>query len=338
MTTQSIDRLNIGLMLGSCLLAFVIPFQLFLFSYAVLGPLHYFTEIPWLRGKGFFTTSKPDYILLIALVVAIGVLHFSSTPSDDPHAILTLIGCLGFVAFFGALALATIRSPWQKVIAVAAIAASALLFSKLDAFGMIFANLVPSIVHVYIFTGCFVLYGALRNRSAAGIASLGVFALCTIAIFAIAPEPTSQASLSPYVRNNYFFFAGLNFDLLNIFGMHKTAPDTQGLPQVLFESSVGIIVMRLIAFSYTYHFLNWFSKTSIIKWHLIPKRGLGIIALLWVTSLALYAYDFYIALQVLYMLSLLHVFLEFPLNQRTFIGIGYELGKLVRRPELDTAK
>lgn len=331
MTTQSIDRLNIGLMLLSCLLAFLFPFQLFLFSFAVLGPLHYFTEIPWLHGKKYYTTGKYDYLMLIVLCCIIAALHYLTLEQgmgkDD---MLRLLASLAFVTFFGALVMTTMKKMWQKVAALILIGASTLLFSRLDFFGMIFANFIPTIVHVYIFTGCFILYGALRHKSATGIFSLLVFALCTVLIFAIAPDPQSDRTLSYYVRSSYVYFAGLNLDLMNVLGFQKVTKDTAGIGEILFRSNTGIIIMRLIAFSYTYHFLNWFSKTSIIKWHLIPKKSLAVVLLLWLASLGLYWYDYYIGLQVLYFLSLLHVVLEFPLDHRTFIGIGQEVKNLIR--------
>jgi hypothetical protein len=55
MKTEAIDYLNIGLMLLALAVAFAVPFELFLFSYAVLGPLHYFTEIGWLHTHRYFT-------------------------------------------------------------------------------------------------------------------------------------------------------------------------------------------------------------------------------------------------------------------------------------------
>src|SRR5438128_4598659 len=57
----AIDRINylsIGLMIGACLAAYVFPFELFLFSYAILGPLHYLTEISWLHERKYFTESE----------------------------------------------------------------------------------------------------------------------------------------------------------------------------------------------------------------------------------------------------------------------------------------
>jgi len=91
-----------------------------------------------------------------------------------------------------------------------------------------------------------------------------------------------------------------------------------------------VAVMRLIAFAYTYHYLNWFSKTSIIKWHEVPKRRLVGIVAAWIGSVGVYVYDYAMGLSLLYMVSLLHVLLEFPLNHKTFVGIAGELRGLIR--------
>ena len=45
----------------------------------------------------------------------------------------------------------------------------------------------------------------------------------------------------------------------------------------------------------------------------------------------LYYKSYMEGLRWLFLLSLLHVFLEFPLNWRSFLGIGEELGKRMRR-------
>ncbi len=77
-----------------------------------------------------------------------------------------------------------------------------------------------------------------------------------------------------------------------------------------------------------YHYINWFSKTSIIKWHEIPKnRGITIIGL-WMILLGIYAHSYQTGMATLYFLSALHVMLEFPLNRQTFGAIGKEPGAL----------
>ena len=59
---DQVNHLNSGLMIVSCVAAYLYPVELFLLSYAVLGPLHYFTEISWLHQRSYFTAppGPPD--------------------------------------------------------------------------------------------------------------------------------------------------------------------------------------------------------------------------------------------------------------------------------------
>ena len=86
LSTSQVNYLNIALMLGSAALAFAIPFELFLFSYALLGPLHYLTEISWLHKRNYFTLQHRDWRMLF--VLAIGILIFSF----GPQAMIALAG------------------------------------------------------------------------------------------------------------------------------------------------------------------------------------------------------------------------------------------------------
>ena len=70
--TERLDLLNIGLMGVACAVAFVVPFELFLFSYAILGPLHYLTEISWLHDQKYYLPDRRfalGLLLLTALLV-----------------------------------------------------------------------------------------------------------------------------------------------------------------------------------------------------------------------------------------------------------------------------
>jgi len=87
----------------------------------------------------------------------------------------------------------------------------------------------------------------------------------------------------------------------------------------------GIQLQRFIAFAYTYHYLNWFSKTSIIGWHKTSKIHLIFTAVIWVLSVSLYVYDYTVGLKVLLFLSILHVVLEFPLNAHSFVGVFWHV-------------
>lgn len=81
-----------------------------------------------------------------------------------------------------------------------------------------------------------------------------------------------------------------------------------------------------IAFAYTYHYLNWFSKTSIIGWkNTLTKRSALLIGGIWLMAVSLYAYDYKTGFALLFFLSFLHVFLEFPLNWLTIKSIGNRL-------------
>jgi hypothetical protein len=78
LTTDRINYLNIGLMVLSYAVAFLFPFELFLFSYTILGPLHYFTEISffiivlWLGSLALYAY---DYVAGMASLYFMSILH-----------------------------------------------------------------------------------------------------------------------------------------------------------------------------------------------------------------------------------------------------------------------
>src|SRR3984885_2522166 len=82
MNAKTIDLANIVLMIISCVAAFLLPFELFLFSYAVLGPLHYLTEISWLHDRSYFFglretgRSKRANLWLMLVVITLVVMLF----------------------------------------------------------------------------------------------------------------------------------------------------------------------------------------------------------------------------------------------------------------------
>src|SRR5262245_14279221 len=100
MAKQAVDFVNIGLMLVSLAAACVLPFELFLFAYAVLGPLHYLTEIAWLGERQFFMRRRGDIWVIgaIAVLVLVGqhlVLGDAYSPTVfrfTPHLLLVALG------------------------------------------------------------------------------------------------------------------------------------------------------------------------------------------------------------------------------------------------------
>ena len=307
-------------MLISTIVAFIIPFELFLFSYAVLGPLHYLTEISWLHKRNYFVNGKYDFIWLVGLSLIATFSYFGLKQFDK------LFMVTAYVALFSALGFYLIKNNILRVIAVFIILFSSGLFNNTYFFYVFFLIFLPTIIHVFVFTGSFILYGALKSKSATGKWSLVVFVICAISFFYIVPD-FSDYTANDYIKNSYHDFAALNYYFINFFHLDQLTKFDQHAFATIFSTDTGYKVMRFIAFAYTYHYLNWFSKTSIIKWHLIEKKYLILTLALWVLALVIYGFDYRTGLKVLFFLSFLHVFLEFPLNWKTFIDIGSELKK-----------
>ncbi|MDT5120609.1 MAG: hypothetical protein QOC96_91 [Acidobacteriota bacterium] len=341
LTTDQVNYLNMGLMALACLLAYALPFELFLFSYAVLGPLHYLTEISWLHDRKYFAEderskrarqAKRYWLILITLTMAIVLVGAIAELAGNPLSPKWEI-TLFYLVFITAVLLTQVKNKRARMLVFSLALLALLLFNGSRPYA-IMALFLITIIHVLIFTGAFVLYGAIRGRSVSGIISLAVFAVCVMSFFVYAPNIFGH-TVGEYARNSYRPFNALNAELMKLFhlGTGRSAAE-------IYESSAGLAVMRLIAFAYTYHYLNWFSKTSIIKWHEVPKRRTILIAIIWSLSLTIYAYNYEIGMAALYFLSLLHVMLEFPLNYQTFVGIGrevYALAKERQRPQSSSA-
>lgn len=325
----SVDRLNIALMLGALGLAFALPFELFLFAYAVLGPLHYLTEISWLQKRDFFATGRRDWAWLALLVL----LAFLSTPFVLGENYVRALGPYGqlfaFLAFAIAGVLAFVKDALARHVLAGAILVVFLTAANPLARGwFLFSLYTTTILHVFLFTAAFMLFGALKARSRTGYVSVALLFACA-AVALLAPAG-SGAAVSTYVRESYGIgFQGLNHELARLFGL-GTARAADGSSVFtstidVFSSSGGVAIQRLIAFAYTYHYLNWFSKTSIIGWHQVARWKLAGALVLWIASVALYAHSYELGARWLFALSYAHVLLEFPLNQRSFVGIAGEL-------------
>ena len=49
---------------------------------------------------------------------------------------------------------------------------------------------------------------------------------------------------------------------------------------------------KFVAFAYTYHYLNWFSKTKVILWHQVSHSRLVAMSTFSVVPIAIYGYDY----------------------------------------------
>jgi len=328
MGADRVNYLNIGLMLASCGIALYIPFELFLFAYAVLGPAHYLTEISWLQKRRFFTRGKYDAWLIVALAA----LAFLAAPASYSLAESLKTARYTFLALGSALVFVLSDRTGPRILGLAAVAA--LAFVVVDTTGptaLLFALFVPTLIHVYLFTGFFMIYGALKERSRSGYLAFAVFLLCPVLCLFIDP---ARISPSPYVVVSYW----KNFSLLNLTMLGLNLPTTKADGGVaglkVFSSGAGLIAMRFIAFAYTYHYLNWFSKTSIIKWHEAGAKRLAAIGAIWLASVGVFIYDYSVGFKWLFILSVSHIYLEFPLNHISIIGTFREArGLFGKAPE-----
>lgn len=312
-TETGVNVTNIGLMLFSTVIAFLIPFKLFLFVYAVLGPLHYLTEISWLDKRSFFFQKKIHAwpYLLIAFLLTVALFNEKSSLRYYSTTLIAVV-----VVYTVSLAI----SKKYILSLILSLAATWLFLSfkvdKMMSFILVFSVFLPTIVHVFLFTGIFVLTGALKTKSVSGFISFGVFILCALS-FAVLTIPNVEIISDAERGHISKYFIMLNQSLADLFGVAR------GNNQSEFFSVPGLIaVQRFIAFAYTYHYLNWFSKTTVIKWHEVSRSRLWLITALWIVSVACYYIDYRLGFMILFMLSVLHVFLEFPLNIVSIKGVG----------------
>ncbi len=326
--TDRINYLNIGLLLLSCAVAFFVPFELFLLAYGILGPGHYLTEISWLHERRYFTKERYDLLFLLSscfvLFLVIYILPDLSLELHVPNAVKTILIIVGAVVSFCMIFLKRIS---HRFIAFLVICAGVLVSKNMV---VLFAVFVPTLIHVYVFTGLFMLYGAMKGRSRSGYIAFALLLVCPVLFIAI---PTGYIAPGGYALEHYTMFEHLNRWILQVIGFFTSGEPT--FVNDLYHSPAGVAVMRFIAFAYTYHYLNWFSKTGIIGWHKIPRQRMIWIAVIWTSAVLLYWWKFEIGFYVLLLLSLMHVFLEFPLNRITFTGIfsGLATNKRSSRPQ-----
>lgn len=329
MKTLNVDLLNTGLIIISLIFAYWLPFELFLFAYAVLGPLHYFTEINWIRDKEYFVANNKIWVsltIICSLLLSIPLLlrlPIFEVYKDYPlvkqitHYVPTYLNSCFFIAIAFAIAFVGFKKKMHQYIVITLGVVLAVLLHFYPLYHVIFGVLIPTVIHVYLFTLLFMWYGNLKSKSKVGYFNvLLLFAipfLIAFSSFSIYGFSIGETTINIYKENSFYV---LNANISKILGL--TDGTTFSFTRVL-----DVKIQIFIAFAYTYHYLNWFSKTTVIGWHkkLTQKRSL-VILVLWIVSVALYFYNYRIGLTLLLFLSLLHVFMEFPLNVISIKSIG----------------
>ena len=401
---DKINYLNIGLMLVTMALAYYFPFETFLFAYAFLGPLHYLTEISWLHDRQYFTKGKYDFIPLLLIGIALSYAAFAKDAGFDMEFYNTFVELglfdkLLVLALFSSLLFAFVKNLPVKIFSILFLFIFISGWFSEDNKEMnqssttVFAltSLLPTLIHVYVFTGLFMLFGALKSRSKTGLMSVAAFIILPIILIFVVPVKSKTNYISAYGKEAYYAggdgFFYTNVSIMDHFNLTeapnltnkqyldsivnknsqsnqlpvaerkrisdslstmlsadfivpnrdneyymKPIPVNKAIPvnpkdfywSSVFFSTFGIMLMRFIAFAYMYHYLNWFSKTEVIRWHKVPKIRFVAVLLIWLAACGLYAYDYALGLSFLFFLSFTHVLLEFPLNMVSIVGIGKE--------------
>ena len=359
---DKINDLNIGLMVLTAIAAYFFPFETFLLAYAYLGPLHYLTEISWLHDRNYFSKGKYDFLVLLIVGVLLSYAAFAkdfgvSLEVYDYFVKMNLFDKLLVFALFSSILFALVKNLIVKIVAI--------LFLFVFVSGwlspensdvnsgstMIFAltSLVPTLIHVYLFTGLFMLFGALKSRSKSGLLQMVGFVLVPVFLVFFTPVDEKKNNLTSYGKNAYYAngdgFFYTNISILEHFKLveepkltnkqflanfvnnekakqsipvaerkrlndslktrlnepfiiqdpsneyyQKAIPvknalgtyDKESYWGIVFYSNIGIMLMRFIAFAYLYHYLNWFSKTEVIRWHKVPKLRFAAVIVLWI--------------------------------------------------------
>jgi len=326
-----VDIVNFFLIWITLAAAIAWPFELFLFSYIVLGPLHYLTEVNWLDKQNYFLRGKDTRVFVWSMAALVLVLTaftlvpetnywkatqpiFQSIYSTPGHPLQTAVKwswTLLLVAFVASAAWVftekwSLRAPIMILCLL-----STLLFYTVPTAAILFGIILPTIGHVFLFTILFMLHGTMKTRSGWGYANIISMGLVVVVIL-LYPREVQPGSLSQSVIALTLASA---FDKVN-FVINRWMGGKLEL-----YSADCFKVQSFIAFAYTYHYLNWFSKTSIIKWHQVEKKKFIYSAVLWVVSLVLYKVDFRLGFAAISALSILHIVLEFPLNLVSMKGI-----------------
>lgn len=308
---KRINHLNSLLIIIAACLAMYKPFELFLFSFLCLGPLHYLTELSWLEKKKFYSINKKAAWILVPISLAIMLPDITKQTNFFPVISSILIAAVVYAVCI------TITSSLYKSIGLTCMVSATAYLSGLAAkpiVMIVFVLLLPTLIHVWLFTGLFILTGIRKKADLSGYLSLSIFILASLTTLVIGP------------LNAAYIPAGFVADHYKLSNLNKVLSDWFNMGNILSNEQVFIDksaygIMSFIAFSYTYHYLNWFSKTEIIGWHQIPVKRLLVIGGIWLFLLGWYFLFPNSGFWVISILSMLHVIMELPLNVQTIKGM-----------------
>jgi len=289
------DAIHLGLMLSALGLTYLVPFELLLLSYVVLGPAHYATEISWLHDRKYFLPQRGIAIALAAVAIIAALIDNASW-----------FGFVMWSAFvMSALLAATTTALQTMMLFMLALVLTAVMLSNGASIAVI-GILLPTLIHVSLFTLVFMMLGAFRSGQRAQWVLVALY-LAAIALILFAP-PSAATLIPSFSAAGHDYFANVGPALGRLFGIPDLRLDTR--------------LTSLLAFIYTYHYLNWFIKAEVIRWNAMSRGRLALVVAASAASTALYFYDYAFGFTVLLALSLAHIVLEFPLNSLALRQLG----------------
>ncbi|SFT63444.1 hypothetical protein SAMN05421857_2310 [Chryseobacterium formosense] len=313
---RNVELLNLIMLLLATVVSCVLPFDTFLFSYAVLGPLHYLTELQWLKKKDYFLPQK-KVRLFVFLSVALAFFLFLNYISIfnfytwNNGVFIGILLCVFFI--ISLYFILTVKSIALKSMMIGLLISCVALYYFKPGIIIFFGLFIPTIIHVYVFTAVFMISGYLLNPNRLSLLSIVLLLVMPFLIYFL---PVETLALEISQAKNIFNLTG--FKLINQWLVFLTGKT---------ETEILIIKVQIfIAFAYTYHYLNWFSKTSVIGWarSLEPKK-MVLVAAIWILSIALYLINYQTGLMLFFVLSMIHVLAEFPLNAISFRTVFQKL-------------
>jgi hypothetical protein len=177
--------------------------------------------------------------------------------------------------------------------------------------------LIPTVIHVYLFTLLFILSGALKTKTKWPFANIVALVVVPILI-AFVPFDFTAYESSSFVKN---IFLDMHFHHTNVL-FSKFLGLSEGTSFYFYEN-LELRIQVFLSFAYIHHYLNWFVKTSIIGWHksIDYKKGSYII-IIWIILVVLFLTNYKLGFYAALSLSFLHLILEFPINIRSIGHIG----------------
>jgi len=197
------DAIHLGLMLSALALAYVLPFELLLIAYAVLGPAHYLTEISWLHDRQYFLSARPIALLLAAAAVVAVIV-----PDAWTSGLFIWIG-------FAAAAIGIGGISWtQRAVLLAILAAITVAMGTGREFVAVAAVLLPTLIHVCVFTLVFMTLGAWRSGSRSQAALVLIYLAAIALILVLPPGPMPRSLSMARLGSQYFYDYALGFTVL----------------------------------------------------------------------------------------------------------------------------